>query len=167
MKVRLGKRHWLVVGPPLWKIWTSIGMIRNSQYFWENKIHGNQTTNQKMCGKKNTHIYGGVLCQSKQIHGKPSVDNPAIADTWWNHQPYPSFFGRIWGNNSQKTSENWEIVPLWYLQPIYYPLIYNAIVSQKSAYICAKEFLSTQCVQGSSPKTQGDPWFWFMIPFFW
>ena len=24
----------------------SIGMIRNSQYFWENKIDGNQTTNQ-------------------------------------------------------------------------------------------------------------------------
>ena len=38
--------YWLVVGPPLWRIWKSIGMIRNSQYFWENKIDGNQTTNQ-------------------------------------------------------------------------------------------------------------------------
>ena len=31
---------------PLWKIWKSIGMIRNSQLGWENKIDGNQTTNQ-------------------------------------------------------------------------------------------------------------------------
>ena len=29
---------WLVVGPPLWKIWTSIGMMTATQYFWENKI---------------------------------------------------------------------------------------------------------------------------------
>ena len=35
---------WLVVGPPLWKIWTSIRMIRNLIY---GKIkNGNQTTNQ-------------------------------------------------------------------------------------------------------------------------
>ena len=35
---------WLVVGPPLWKIWKSIGMIRNPIYA---KIkNGNQTTNQ-------------------------------------------------------------------------------------------------------------------------
>ena len=35
---------WLVVGPPLWKIWTSIGMIRTPIY---GKIkNGNQTTNQ-------------------------------------------------------------------------------------------------------------------------
>ena len=37
---------WLVVGPPLWKIWTSIGMIRNSQYMGQFKKNGNQTTNQ-------------------------------------------------------------------------------------------------------------------------
>ena len=38
-------KTWLVVGPPLWKIWKSIGMISNPIY---GKIkHGNQTTNQK------------------------------------------------------------------------------------------------------------------------
>ena len=36
---------WLVVGPPLWKIWESMGMI-SFPYSWENTIHGNQTTNQ-------------------------------------------------------------------------------------------------------------------------
>ena len=36
--------YWLVVGPPLWKIWKSIGMISNPRY---GKIkNGNQTTNQ-------------------------------------------------------------------------------------------------------------------------
>ena len=35
---------WLVVGPPLWKIWKSIGMIIPN--IWENKIDVNQTTNQ-------------------------------------------------------------------------------------------------------------------------
>ena len=36
--------NWLVVGPPLWKIWKSIGMISNPIY---GKIkNGNQTTNQ-------------------------------------------------------------------------------------------------------------------------
>ena len=33
-----------MVGPPLWKIWKSIGMIIPN--IWENKIDGNQTTNQ-------------------------------------------------------------------------------------------------------------------------
>ena len=38
---------WLVVGPPLWKIWKSIGMISNPIY---GKIkNGNQTTNQVTC----------------------------------------------------------------------------------------------------------------------
>ena len=37
------KITWLVVGPPLWKIWTSIGMMTFPIY---GKIkHGNQTTN--------------------------------------------------------------------------------------------------------------------------
>ena len=36
--------NWLVVGPPLWKIWKSIGMISNPIY-WKIK-DGNQTTNQ-------------------------------------------------------------------------------------------------------------------------
>ena len=36
--------NWLVVGPPLWKIWTSIGMMKFPIY---GKIkNGNQTTNQ-------------------------------------------------------------------------------------------------------------------------
>ena len=36
---------WLVVGPPLWKnMFESIGMIIGN--IWENKIDGNQTTNQ-------------------------------------------------------------------------------------------------------------------------
>ena len=35
----------LVVGPPLWKRWKSIGMMRFPN-IWENKIDGNQTTNQ-------------------------------------------------------------------------------------------------------------------------
>ena len=35
---------WLVVGPPLWKIWKSIGM--NIPNIWKNKIDVNQTTNQ-------------------------------------------------------------------------------------------------------------------------
>ena len=44
MKVGTSIYIWLVVGPPLWKIWTSIGMISNPIY---GKIkHGNQTTNQ-------------------------------------------------------------------------------------------------------------------------
>ena len=29
-------KNWLVVGPPLWKIWKSIGMIIATQYWWEN-----------------------------------------------------------------------------------------------------------------------------------
>ena len=37
-------------GPPLWKIWTSIGMIIPN--IWENKIDGNQTTNQTNIEKK-------------------------------------------------------------------------------------------------------------------
>ena len=37
---------------------SSIGMIRNSQYFWENKIDGNQTTNQIYI-----YIYTYVLIQ--------------------------------------------------------------------------------------------------------
>ena len=35
---------WLVVGPPLWKIWKSIGMIIPN--IWENAKNGNQSTNQ-------------------------------------------------------------------------------------------------------------------------
>ena len=36
--------NWLVVGPPLWKIWVrQLGWLA-TQYFWENKIDGNQTT---------------------------------------------------------------------------------------------------------------------------
>ena len=39
---------WLVVGPPLWKIWVrQLGWLA-TQDFWENKIDGNQTTNQIM-----------------------------------------------------------------------------------------------------------------------
>ena len=42
--------YWLVVGPPLWKIWVrQLGWLA-TQYanIWENKIDGNQTTNQIM-----------------------------------------------------------------------------------------------------------------------
>ena len=39
---------WLVVQPPLWKIWTSIGMIRNPIY--GTIKNGNQTTNQTVSG---------------------------------------------------------------------------------------------------------------------
>ena len=40
-----GNWNWLVVGPPLWKIWKSIGMMRFPTY---GKIkNGNQTTNQE------------------------------------------------------------------------------------------------------------------------
>ena len=42
------QQNWLVVGPPLWKIWKSIGMMTFPIY---GKIkHGNQTTNQKKMG---------------------------------------------------------------------------------------------------------------------
>ena len=38
--------NWLVVGPPLWKIWVrQLGWLA-TQYFWENSKNGNQTTNQ-------------------------------------------------------------------------------------------------------------------------
>ena len=30
-------------GPPLWKIWTSIGMMNATQYFWENSKNGNHS----------------------------------------------------------------------------------------------------------------------------
>ena len=44
MNQRLWNNFWLVVGPPLWKIWKSIGMMRFPIY---GKIkNGNQTTNQ-------------------------------------------------------------------------------------------------------------------------
>ena len=39
---------WLVVGPPLWKIWKSIGMISNPNINGKIK-NGNQTTNQACC----------------------------------------------------------------------------------------------------------------------
>ena len=48
-----GARSFKVAGddsatrPPLWKIGLrQLGWWLDSQYFWENKIHGNQTTNQ-------------------------------------------------------------------------------------------------------------------------
>ena len=45
-----GVDHWLVgQGHPVLKnMSSSMGMIRNSQLIWENKIDGNQTTNQIM-----------------------------------------------------------------------------------------------------------------------
>ena len=46
MKKSTTFHYWLVVGPPLWKIWKSIGMISNPIY---GKIkNGNQTTNQNV-----------------------------------------------------------------------------------------------------------------------
>ena len=44
---------WLVVGPPLWKIWTSIGMISNPIY--GNIKNGNQTTKKDLFGFTNCH----------------------------------------------------------------------------------------------------------------
>ena len=38
--------NWLVVGPPLWKIWVRQLGWWDSQFLWENKIDVNQTTNQ-------------------------------------------------------------------------------------------------------------------------
>ena len=32
-------------------------MIRNSQYFWENKIDGNHTTNQELYLRRDFHIF--------------------------------------------------------------------------------------------------------------
>ena len=40
---------WLVVGPPLWKIWLRQLGWWDSQYEWENAKNGNQTTNQLWC----------------------------------------------------------------------------------------------------------------------
>ena len=46
MLLQFRDSNWLVVGPPLWKIWVRQLGWWNSQYFWENRIDGNQTTNQ-------------------------------------------------------------------------------------------------------------------------
>ena len=37
---------WLVVGPPLWKIWKSVGMVSNPILVGKCQFDGNQTTNQ-------------------------------------------------------------------------------------------------------------------------
>ena len=57
---------WWFRGHPSEK-YDSIGMIRNSQYFWENK-NGNQTTNQHMIIGK-TRVGEWKMCC--QRHGKP------------------------------------------------------------------------------------------------
>ena len=55
------KPNWLVVGPPLWKIWVrQLGWLE-TQYFWENKIDGNQTTNQ----------FGDAGCTSPPLRAVP------------------------------------------------------------------------------------------------
>ena len=50
-------RSWLVVGPPLWKIWVRQLGWWNSQYFWENKIDGNQTTNPDRLYLKSPNLF--------------------------------------------------------------------------------------------------------------
>ena len=62
---------WLVVGPPLWKIWTSIGMIIPN--IWEKIENGIQTTNQTIW----------VFC---------TLDMTTDAPFWgrrWRHGVYP------------------------------------------------------------------------------
>ena len=43
---------WWSRATPLKNMTSSIGMMRATQYSWENKIDGNQTTNQLHCGSE-------------------------------------------------------------------------------------------------------------------
>ena len=59
--------NWLVVGPPIWKIWKSIGMIRHPIY---GKIkNGNQTTNQE---KSDVHAINMVNLDVQLYNAKNS-----------------------------------------------------------------------------------------------
>ena len=65
---------WLVVGPPLWKIWVRQLGWWDSQFFWENNIDGNQTTNQPI-------IYGSIFVSfpvsNPSTLGRPPHHHPA------------------------------------------------------------------------------------------
>ena len=82
IKLPLEKRHipWLVggPGPPRPEKWwsSSIGMMRLAQYQWENKIHGNQTTNQMnsnwvFFNIKTWSEVAGWLSHSQMVHHTP------------------------------------------------------------------------------------------------
>ena len=59
---------WLVVGPPLWKIWKSVGMMTFPIY---GKIkNGNQTTNQ-INGYKWRFVAGKVICKLEMQTSMP------------------------------------------------------------------------------------------------
>ena len=65
----INKNGWLVVGPPLWKIWKSLGMMTFPIY---GKIkHGNQTTNQM------------EVSDAFRSHGGGPSHHPARVPPWF------------------------------------------------------------------------------------
>ena len=77
---------WLVVGPPLWKNMNVSWDDDYSQYFWENKIDGNQTTNQL---SKKWGSWGLVFWSAGC--------NPSLASDYDNQwQPTPLGGRMIW-----------------------------------------------------------------------
>ena len=97
------KSHtWLVVGPPLWKIWKSIGMMTFPIY---GKIkNGNQTTNQ-ICLWTNpwkSHILMGFF--SSYVTMLEDEKNPAMVDAekMWSPVDFARFFHQSgWLRNDQ------------------------------------------------------------------
>ena len=86
-----GKSHfqiWLVVGPPLWKIWKSIGMMKFPTY---GKIeNGNQTINQKWLI---TRIFTTAIPHDWGNH---------LRTRYWVSQPQGTWDGAVAGHQVRR-----------------------------------------------------------------
>ena len=88
-----GLKYILVGGfsPPLWKIWLRQLGWWHSQQKWEHKIHGNQTTNQKLYINQLRWlfpIYGKIKLMFQTTNQHKSV-------SWFTLKHHPFLFFRI------------------------------------------------------------------------
>ena len=93
---------WLVVGPPLWKIWKSIGMISNPIY---GKIkNGNQTTNQSSLDLLRS---AGLPCHfaDRAVIALASVRTDVPTWTPW----HSGNIGRT--ESARRPGINWSLIP--------------------------------------------------------
>ena len=99
--------NWLVVGPPLWKIWVRRFGWWDSLYIWENKIDGNQTTNQQMIYCTRHWGYDGIMnhqvTKLHQTHALETMQGPELQ--------YSSIFPFIMPSGNQ--TWQWTIPSNW------------------------------------------------------
>ena len=114
--------HWLVVGPPLWKIWLrQLGWLATQQK-WENK-NGNQTTNQSSSTNHHFSIFscnvlGGEIRKKEYVLVSSSSVHPLSAQHFFNplgiHQPRRW----CWSDPGVNVLNNIQLLGIFHLQQI-------------------------------------------------